>query len=96
MDAGPPLRYSVEPVAENDVVLIQDRTALSGRVPLTGEELFRYEASVHTIASVTTQGNLIFLPANGLHVLEYDPATHDVELLWFEQRLRRREFEPRR
>lgn len=73
---------------KDDVVLIQDRTALSGRVPQTGEELFRYDASVHTIASVTTQGNLIFLPANGLHVLEYDPATHDVKLLWYEQRLR--------
>lgn len=73
---------------EDDIVLIQDRTALSGRVPQTGEELFRYEASVHTIASVTTQGNLIFLPANGLHVLKYDPTTHDVKLLWYEQRLR--------
>ena len=73
---------------EGDVVLIQDRTALSGRVPKTGEELFRYEASVHTIASVTTQGNRIFLPANGMHVLEYNPATRKVELVWFEQRLR--------
>ena len=75
-------------MARGDIVLIQDRTALSGRVPKTGEELFRYEASVHTIASVTTQGNRIFLPANGMHVLEYNPATRKVELVWFEQRLR--------
>ncbi len=73
---------------KDDVVLLQDRTALTGHVPQTGEELFRYEASVHTIASVTTQGNRIYLPANGLHALQYDPATRDVKLLWYEQRLR--------
>jgi outer membrane protein assembly factor BamB len=73
---------------QDDVVLVQDRTALIGLVPLTGEELFRYEASVHTIASVTASGNRIYLPANGLHALQYNPTGHSVELLWYEQKLR--------
>jgi outer membrane protein assembly factor BamB len=73
---------------KDDVVLLHGRSALTGHEPLTGQEIFRYEASLHTIASVTTRGNRIYVPANGLHVLEYDPEERDVELLWYEQRLR--------
>jgi len=71
-----------------DVVLLQSRTALTGHDPDSGEELFRFEADCHTTASVTTCGNRIFLPANGLHALDYDPAKRDVEHVWFEARLR--------
>ncbi len=73
---------------KDDLVLIQNRTALTGREPQTGKEVFRYEASVHTIASVTASGDRIYLPANGLHALKFDPAGGDVEPLWYEQKLR--------
>jgi outer membrane protein assembly factor BamB len=73
---------------QEDLVLIHGRGALTGHDPQTGEEVIRYEASVHTVASVTTHGNRIYLPANGLHALEYDAASRKVEPLWYEQKLR--------
>ena len=76
------------PTPEEDVVLLHGRSALTGHAWQTGKELFRYETSVHTVASVTTQGNRIYLPANGLHALDYDPAKRSVALSWFEQKLR--------
>ena len=72
----------------DDIVLLHSRPALTGHDPQTGKQLFRYEASLHTIASVTTNGNRIFLPGNGLHALKYDAASHKVEPLWYEQKLR--------
>ncbi|MFH1923430.1 MAG: PQQ-binding-like beta-propeller repeat protein, partial [Planctomycetota bacterium] len=53
-----------------------------------GEIVWQYEADCHSIASCATSGNVVYLPANGLHALEYDPATRRVELLWHESRLR--------
>jgi outer membrane protein assembly factor BamB len=74
--------------ADEDVVLLQTRGQLAGHDPRTGERLWHYEADCHTIASVTTCGNRIYLPANGLHALEHDPAKGNVRPLWYEQRLR--------
>jgi outer membrane protein assembly factor BamB len=73
---------------EDDVVLLQTRGRFSGHDPHTGEELWHYEADCHTIASCTTCGETIYLPANGLHALRYDPRRRGVELLWYERRLR--------
>ncbi len=73
---------------QEDLVLIHGRGALTGHDPQTGEEVIRYEASVHTVASVTTHGNRIYLPANGLHVLEYDTASRKVDPVWYERKLR--------
>ncbi len=72
----------------DDLVLFQCRERLSAHDPGTGNALWRYEASCHTIASVTTDGNRIYLPANGIHALEYDPTAKAVKLLWNEPRLR--------
>ena len=73
---------------DEDLVLFQCREWLSAHDPETGEEVWKYEASCHTIASVTTDANRIYLPANGIHALEYDPQTRSATLLWNEQRLR--------
>jgi len=73
---------------EEDIVLLQTRGHLTGHDPRTGELLWDYEADCHTIASVTTCGNTIYLPANGLHALQYDPTARAVEFLWYERRLR--------
>lgn len=73
---------------KGDVVLLHGRSALTGHDPQTGEEVFRYEASVHTVASVTTSGNRIYLPANGLHALKFDSSGRTVEPLWYERTLR--------
>jgi outer membrane protein assembly factor BamB len=74
--------------SDEDLVLFQCREKLSAHDPETGEEVWKYEASCHTIASVTTDANRIYLPANGIHALEYDPETRSAKLLWYEQRLR--------
>ena len=73
---------------QQDVLLLQTRGKFSGHDPRTGSQIWEYEADCHTIASATTCGNTIYLPANGLHALKYDPATRTVEPLWIEQRLR--------
>ncbi len=73
---------------EDDVVLLHGRNALTGHEWQTGKELFRFEASSHTIATVTTQNSRIYFPANGIHSLRYDPASRSIEPLWFEAKLR--------
>ena len=73
---------------EQDIVLLQTRGLFAGHDPRTGKRLWEYEADCHTIASCTTSGDTIYLPANGLHALRYDPATRGVEPLWYERLLR--------
>ena len=73
---------------DEDLVLLQTRGLFAGHDPRTGKRLWEYEADCHTIASCTTSGDTIYLPANGLHALRYDPATRGVKPLWYERRLR--------
>ena len=70
------------------VVLLQSRDDIAALQPHTGEILWRFEASCHTTASPATAGNRIFLPAEAMCALEYDPATRSVRKLWAEIRLR--------
>ncbi|MDD4268364.1 MAG: PQQ-binding-like beta-propeller repeat protein [Pirellulales bacterium] len=76
------------PPPSGDLVLLHARDALTGHDPLSGEVVFRYEARCHTIASVTTRGNRIYLPAEGLCALQYDPVSRGIEPLWFQRSLR--------
>ncbi len=71
-----------------DIVLLVSRSALTAHDPRTGEQLWQHETSCHTTASPTTCEGHVYLPANGLHRLKYDPATRKAELLWYESRLR--------
>ncbi len=73
---------------ERPLVLLQGRDRLSAYDPATGKRVWDYEASCHTIASVTTCGSRVYLPALGLHALQYDPARGEVKPAWHEQRLR--------
>ncbi len=73
---------------KDDLVLLQTRGLFAGYDPRTGRRLWEYEADCHTIASCTTCGDTIYLPANGLHALRYDPATRGVKFLWYERLLR--------
>ncbi len=73
---------------EEDAVLLQRRDRLTAHHPHTGTLLWDYEASCHTIASVTTCGDRVYLPSHGLHALRYDAAAGGVELLWHQPRLR--------
>ena len=73
---------------EEDTLLLQARDGLTGHDPRTGRELWAYEASCHSIASVTTDGDRVYLPSHGLHALRPDVKNRRVELLWHEPRLR--------
>jgi len=73
---------------QQDLVLLQGRDRLAAFNPQTGKRVWQYEASCHTIASATTSGDRIYLPANGLHALQYDPAARNARLLWYKQRMR--------
>ena len=72
---------------DDDQVLFHGREWLSAHDPETGDEVWKYEAACNTIASVTTDANRIYLPANGIHALQYARETKSVKLLWNEQRL---------
>lgn len=80
------LRTGTSP--DGNILLLQTRGELAGYDPLTGRRLWRYEAECHTIASVTVDSNRIYLPAEGIHALEYEPATKSIRPLWYERRLR--------
>ncbi len=67
---------------EEDLVLLQSRGRLSAHRPDTGKLVWEYAARCHTISSVTTCGDCVYLPAEGLHALRYDPTGRNVELLW--------------
>ena len=84
--ASPTVLHGKTP--DEDVVLLQSRQYLTAHHPQTGELLWRYEAWCHTIASATTCGDGVYLPANGLHALEVDRESRQVKPLWYEQRLR--------
>jgi outer membrane protein assembly factor BamB len=68
---------------QEDLVLLQSRSRLTAHDPQTGALVWEYPASCHTISSVTTCGDCVYLPAWGLHALRYDPATRSVKLLWY-------------
>jgi outer membrane protein assembly factor BamB len=68
---------------EEDLVLLQSRSRLTADDPQTGKLVWEYQAQCHTISSVTTCGDCVYLPAWGLHALRYDPVSRSVKLLWY-------------
>ena len=73
---------------DDDLVLFHSRESLSAHDPETGKKVWRYQASCNTTASLATDDNRVYLPAEGIHALQYDPQTKNVKLLWYERRLR--------
>jgi outer membrane protein assembly factor BamB len=71
-----------------DLVLLQDRKRLSAHEPETGKGVWQQEGWIETIASVTTCGSDIFLPAVGIRAFRAEPDGRQAKLLWYEQRLR--------
>lgn len=64
-----------------DAVLLQSRSSLTANDPLTGRQLWAFETQCHTIATVTGEDGIAYLPANGLTALRPKPDG-GVELLW--------------
>jgi outer membrane protein assembly factor BamB len=63
-------------------VLLQSGDMLTAHDPKTGEQLWKYEAECAGIASSTTAGNRIYLPAAGLTALEVQSATSAPSVAW--------------
>lgn len=75
--------------ADQNVVLLQSRSHFSGHDPQTGKELWRQEVDdPHSMATVTTSGDRVFLPANGMAAFQLDRQAGGVKFLWHEQRIR--------
>ena len=73
---------------EEDVLILQSKSSITANDARTGRELWKYETSPHTIASSTTCGESVYLPANGLHRIKFDLEKDKGEVLWGEKRLR--------
>ena len=67
--------------------LLQSADGLTAHDSKTGKELWKYDASCAGIASLTTSGDHIFLPANGLTVLESPGGASTPKLLWESNKL---------
>jgi len=72
---------------EQDVVLMQSRSKLTAQNAHTGEHLWEYETSCHTMSSALVAGGIVYLPSHGLHSLKPQPDGRGFERLWYEQRL---------
>jgi len=69
------------------VVLLQSASGLTAHDLKTGKELWTYDASCAGIASLTTSGDRIFLPAKGLTVLQSPDGASTPKLLWESNKL---------
>jgi outer membrane protein assembly factor BamB len=63
-------------------VLLQSGDVLTAHDPKTGDQLWKYEAECAGIASSTTAGNRIYLPAAGLTALEVQSASSAPSVAW--------------
>ena len=70
------------------MLILQSKSSITANDPQTGRELWKYETSPHTIASSTTCGESVYLPANGLHRIKFDLDKDQGEVLWGQRRLR--------
>lgn len=68
-------------------VLLQSGDVLSGHDPKSGEQLWKYEAECAGIASTTTAGNHVFVPAAGLTCLELTSAASAPSVAWENSKL---------
>ncbi|MGQ9504246.1 MAG: outer membrane protein assembly factor BamB family protein [Thermogutta sp.] len=68
------------------VVLVQSRQDFQAISPQTGKTVFAYDHWCDTISSAAAGGELIALPAAGIHALRLGSA--GFELLWISDRLR--------
>jgi len=72
----------------DEVVLMQSASRITAHDPSTGRQVWDFKAHCHTIASATALDKRVYLPAKGMKVLEYDPTSKSVELVWENHRLR--------
>jgi outer membrane protein assembly factor BamB len=69
------------------VVLLQSRTALEARDAMTGDQLWRYPTGCSTVSSLAVSADRIFLPAEGLTMLDLVGDANSPRFGWAENRL---------
>jgi len=73
---------------EEDLVLLQSRSRLTLHDPRTGRELAANEHFCHTISTLTTLGDRIFRPNQGVEAMRWDRHKGQLVSLWEEPRLK--------
>lgn len=73
--------------AEQDAVLIQSANGLTVHDPYTGRERAKFDATCAPIASSTPNGRTIYVPANGITALRFEPGSEKPEVLWQANRM---------
>lgn len=71
----------------DDLVLLQSGKTIEAVRPLTGDVLWRYETVCNSISSATSDGDTIFVPAEGLTAFRGEPGSADRKKLWSQNRL---------
>jgi outer membrane protein assembly factor BamB len=74
---------AVPPTSDGkSAVLLTGSKAIVALDAVTGQELWKYETSCHSIASPAVDDNRIYVPAGGLTVLELGAGASTPSLLW--------------
>lgn len=69
------------------LLLMQSGSGLTAHDPLSGEQKWKYDVGCSIIPSLTTIGNRIYLPANGLTALDVEPGTTAPNIAWDSNKL---------
>lgn len=72
---------------EEDLLLAQSGKSIETIRPLTGETVWKYETACDNISSATTDGQTIYVPAEGLMAFRGEPGSDAKKLVWTQNRL---------
>jgi outer membrane protein assembly factor BamB len=70
-----------------EAVLLQSSNVLTAHEPRSGKQVWKYDAGCSIIPSATAVNDRVYLPANGLSVLEATASTTSPTLAWESSRL---------
>ena len=74
--------------ADTPIVLLKSDDGLDAYHVVTGEKLWNFEGEAGGIPSIVTAGDRIYLPSEGLTVLQAAGGKQEPEILWSSPRLR--------
>lgn len=83
-----------------ELILLQSYRQISAVDPASGETMWTHPIDCNTVASGVVQGDMIYLPANGLNALKINEVSTDsdqkdpIETLWSENKLRSESASP--
>ncbi len=69
------------------LVLIQGGDGLGAYEPKTGRKVWEFTESCASIPSATSDGETIYVPADGVTALRYEPGSSDATFLWQSNKL---------